>query len=248
MSFFCLCFVSVSCPASHRPTLALASTGTANFKLCLELPIPWDLILNHQEKILLDGFLCPAGCDATFKNLGCLCPVYSWSSHCHCEDSLSLQCVAARKYTQCLMREVIKGCFFNERYEWYREIVNTNMSEKLLYVGSYLVRGRHYIIFKTKFEEATVKAAAAQLGGVVIKCSIGLYICWTCGSCDLDAPDGKVQKCAYRSRAFLKAFYRRCGDGNIADTPSVSEAVRIIKLNRFFVFKKCTAAFNYFHL
>lgn len=228
--------------------MAPSRAGTANFKLCLELPIPWDAFLEHHEKVVLKDFLCKAGCDATFKNLGCLCPTYAWSSHCHCDDENTLQCIAARKYVQNLMNEVINGCRFNERYEWYREIVNTGYGESILYVGSYIVRGKHYVIYKAKVDEDSVRAAVERYGGQVLKCSLGTFICHTCGSCELDSPDGKVQSCAYRSRAYLRSLTRFCHPDGSLDIPSVKEAVRIVKLTRFFNHKRCTPAFNYFHL
>lgn len=220
--------------------------GTAPFKLCLELPVPWIDILDHHERLLLKDSVCQSGYDATFRNLGCLCPNYSWMTHCHCSKPDSLECRAGMQYVCLLGKEIVDGCKFNEMYWWYRELVNYDQSETVLYVGSYVVRGVHYAIFKSKGGETALAPALEKLGGSFLKGNIGSYVVRQCRTCYLQADDRQVQACAYSMRGYLKSMNRMMNPGS--NLPSGREPGRNIKLKRFIQHGKCVPVFNYFHL
>lgn len=239
--------VPVSCSTAHRSSSTTASPGTAPFKLCLELPVPWKFILDHHEWVLLKTHVCNAGFEATFKNLGCLCAAYHWTAHCHCSDKTSLQCLAGRAYMRLLGTEVVKGCEFNERFYWYRELVNSDLCEVLLYVGSFVVRGKHFIVLKSRLEEEVLNPGLELWGGFLAKTGIGQFVVLTCNSCSLRSADREVQRCAYQTRRYIKSMLQHCARV-FDESPSRREPGRIIKLRRYFMHSKCLPVFNYFHL
>lgn len=220
--------------------------GTACFKLCLELPVPWHLIFTHHERLLLRDGICRCGLDATFRNLGCLCPSYEWITHCHCSKPNSLECLAAAQYVRLLGKEIMAGCRFNELYHWFREIVNYDQNDTVLYAGSYVVRGVHYAFFKSRATEESLRPVVEKLGGEVVKTSISQFIVKQCRVCCLQGDERQIQACAYSLRGYLKIVNRMLNPG--PNLPSGREPGRIIKLKRFILHGKCVPVFNYFHL
>lgn len=150
------------------------------------------------------------------------------------------------QYVTLLAREIVQGCRFNELYWWFRELVNYDQADAVLYVGSYVVRGAHYAIFKTKAFDETLALALEKVGGEPLKCSIGQYVVRKCRSCYLQADERQIQACAYNMRAYVKTLNRMLNPG--VNIPSGREAGRNIKLKRFIQYGKCVPIFNYFHL
>lgn len=150
------------------------------------------------------------------------------------------------QYLSLIGREIVDGCKFNELYWWYRELVNYDQSETTLYVGSYVVRGVHYAIFKTKASEEVLTPAFEQIGGEYLGGNIGHYVLRKCRTCFLQADERQVQACAYSMRAYLKSVNRILNRGS--NIPSPREPGRNIKLKRFIQHGKCVPVFNYFHL
>ena len=119
----------------------------AGFTLLQEFPVPWDMILTPEEiKILkrcMSVCLCPATLDLVRAQM--VSGYERWILHCHCSSPGSLQCRAGGTLLAVWFRRVIYGCMFNQRFPWYRQIVNRNMPKEIMYMGSVFMRGRHLI-------------------------------------------------------------------------------------------------------
>ncbi|AAB38735.1 E4 34K [Canine adenovirus 2] len=162
------------------------------FALCYEIPILWDDVLHRHEKLLFGGFTCNAGIELIVTKHCCLAEAQTWRVHCHCSNSLSLQCMASKHVVQKVIEDFIKGGAMNKKYMWYREFVNSSRPDEINYVGSIIFRNTHYIYFRLSFFRTVHKACMEAIKrcinpelGVVLKSTYNYWLVLKCKSCSL---------------------------------------------------------------
>ncbi|APD29226.1 orf26 [Canine mastadenovirus A] len=200
------CRMEGSCNAettSHVTAVVRAPIFCNCFALCLEIPILWDDLLYRYEKLLFGGFTCNGGAELILNSHCCLADAQMWQVHCHCSDSLSLQCLSATQVLKEFLEEFVMGGFVNKKYLWYREFVNSSRPDEINYVGSIMFRNIHYIYFRLSFFSTVHQACMLAIQrcispelGVVFKSTYNYWLVLKCKSCSLQ------NYCALKSCAF----------------------------------------------
>ena len=207
------------------------------FAMCLELPIPWDQILYHHEKVFLQRALCGSVelevCSVFNKMLQ---PDFSsltsrWSVHCHCPDKQSLQCFAGKKVVLSFIEQILKGTMYNQMFWNYRAYVNRGMHETLIYVGSYYIRGVHYVVIRALLDSDMARIRMYNFGeAVFVNGLYGNFLILICRSCNLTELQARV--CARRTRRVLKRALCCCCGPKVASKKELlrqKELARMLK-------------------
>nr|APD78446.1 34K [Simian adenovirus 13] len=205
--------LAYSCPLPECSSLTMHSVAVVRSLPCcaalavlLEWPVPWDMILTNYEMNILKNFMKVCDCCASIdlRRSEVLHGYELWTLHCHCEKPGSLQCKAGGVLLAKWFYMLVYGALINQRFLWYREIVNFKMPKEVYYVGSSYVRGRHLIWLKVKHD---IHAAAAlekisfgwgrftygHINNMIILCCT---YCW-------DLSEIRVKCCARRTRRIL---------------------------------------------
>ena len=238
MSDFCVPVADFECSTDtdNHCIAYLKSPKTAIcFAMCLEIPIPWECILYHHEKVFLQPLLCSSVelemCSVFNKFLQ---PDFTsltsrWCVHCHCSDQHSLQCLAGRRVVVGLVEAVLKGTMYNQMFWNYRAYVNRNMPETLMYVGSVFIRRIHFVFIRVILDKDMNKIRTQNFGeSFYINGLYSNFLILVCRSCNLS--ECQAQICARRTRRYMKRALLCCSGPKV---PSKKEPFRQRELLRF---------------
>lgn len=149
-----------------------------------------------------------------------------------------------------LFNEYVSGAWFNDRYTWYREIVNDGLPNWVLYSGSIMWRGNHFVYFKIvkNSYNFVVETCINEDMGMIIEGCTGWYLVLLCRSCGVGGAEVRVRGCARRCRAFLERVVRaiasRTGE---VPRPCKFEPLRIKVLRRMARYRACDHSGLFFH-
>lgn len=172
----------------------------------LELPVPWDFIMNHYEKSFFFKFfrLCSSTLTIDEHKSACFHGREFWDFHCHCEQSDSLQCLATAKVLKKLCQTVIRGAFYNKMFPFYRYVANYHQLRTVRYVGSIFVEGTHLIYLHFKRDSDLRYVKTSWLGKHrFIDCTLNTWLILKCISCK-HLNETQVRVCARRTRLIIK--------------------------------------------
>lgn len=197
-------------PPSHATTMVRAPNYMNCFAFCFELPILWKDILTRYERLLLERYLCPAGLELVLTRHCCLSEPQQWRLHCHCEDKLSLQCLASTQVLKAIVLKLIAGCKINRNHFWYRELLNCDRPDEVVYMGSVMYKF-HFVYFAINISCMDAAPRALQLirqhlnpeMGELVRGKFNYWLIMKCKSCsgrDMVA----LKCCANRMRRFTK--------------------------------------------
>lgn len=171
------------------------------FESCrIAIPFEWMLPL-HLKKFLAYSGLCPMML-TVHSDVFAAAPVFA--IHCHCPDSMSLQCIAGRGILVKLISDILAGGAYNLLFKRYREIVNKGVPDNVKYIASIYYKRCHYIYFKTTNEqelERIMKNLRAAGKDNNIMWGAQRWIIYQCRSCDLTGV--AARRCMKRARKFL---------------------------------------------
>lgn len=194
----------------HIVATVRSSPSCINFILNWELPVPWNYLFSEEDRWVLrmtNYCNCPLlVLNRQHKYVG---GVEKWGLHCHCGNPYSLQCLSAAVIMQKALSLFIRGGGYNNKFLFYREMVNYHCSNALGLVGSIHFRGTHYIYLKcNQLLIYTMIRNSVYFGEFVpVVGSFGSYIIMVCKSCSCVSAE-TAQKCAERSRRILVNCYR----------------------------------------
>lgn len=191
---------------SHSTCSVQTVPGAVSFVPNLELPVPWERILSHEEYIFLKWHLCGGlELDTLRYHRTHIDGNEWWLCHCHCSNKRSLQCLSAAVVVRQLMKEILDGAFFNCLWVFYREFVNACMPEKFIYVGSLYFREFHLVYIKCGNDEDAHAVRYIQVGGIdAVYCNgeFSNYFVLLCKSCK-NRTERQAYVCCKKTRLWM---------------------------------------------
>lgn len=220
----------------HPLSLVRSTPSAIVFVPCFELPIPWPKILTNYEMVLLEPQLCYGlELDTMCFRRKYLTGFENWILHCHCGNSKTLQCMAAKVVLNNLVEEILIGTWFNRFHLEYRNYVNQRVSESVLYVGSVIFRQTHLIYIKISHDVDAAKIAQLNLGEAVwCDCDYCSYMVLICRN-RCYRSDVMLKCCARRTRRMMGKMLRVCESRKL----SLLEPKRQEALRKMFTYKSC---------
>lgn len=172
----------------------------------LELPIPWDFILNHYERCIFYKFFRLCGCTLTIDEhkSSCFHGRELWDIHCHCQNPESLQCLSTGKILKMWCKQVLRGAFYNAQFPFYRYVANYYHLTTVRYVGSLFVNRVHLIYLHFKKENDLKYVLSGWLGKHrFVDCTLNSWLILKCISCK-HLTEIQARVCARRTRKIIK--------------------------------------------
>ncbi|AGT75958.1 E4 control protein 34 kDa [Human mastadenovirus C] len=190
----------------HNVSFVRGLPCSVGFTLIQEWVVPWDMVLTREELIILRKCMHVCLCCA---NIDIMTSVMihgyeSWALHCHCSSPGSLQCIAGGQVLASWFRMVVDGAMFNQRFIWYREVVNYNMPKEVMFMSSVFMRGRHLIYLRLWYDGHVGSVVPAMsFGYSALHCGILNNIVVLCCSYCADLSEIRVRCCARRTRRLM---------------------------------------------
>ena len=220
--------------------------GAVAFVPNLEISIPWKRILLREEYLFLQHHLCSGiELDTVSFRRNHINGQEHWTTHCHCGDPTSLQCLAASRMIKSLVEEFLSGANFNVEHMFYRSYVNADASDQLLYQGSFTFRDLHLIYVKCMRDTDSIKLRHLQVPGMeAIYCNgdYSNYYVLICKSCKNQTQE-QAYSCAYHTRKWMERGLKRCMKPR---RKSLLEFSRNKQLINFYKFGTVVTHFNGF--
>ncbi|AEM06286.1 34K [Bat adenovirus 2] len=194
---------------SHATVVVRAPNYWNCFAFCYEVPILWNEILNTHDKILLGNFVCCGGLELILTRHCCVSEPQCWRLHCHCSDSRQLQCLAGREVLRQLVLKILAGGVINRYHLWIRESINAGHPEEIVYVGSIIFDGIHYLYFTLTFNISLIQWAIEEIAkhlnpdmGFIVRGKFNFWMVLKCRSCSVHNVTA-LKCCALRARKFV---------------------------------------------
>lgn len=199
----------------HLTTVVSAEASLNCFAMCYELPIPWNDILTHHEKLFLNDHCCLGGLELIVGRHCCLAEKQNWQLHCHCSDFRSLQCFSAKNVIFQFVNKFLQGGSFNRSQLWYREFVNHNLPDDVLYVGSMMWGNTHFIYLKlscskqieSRFMEVVRESINSDMASV-IRGRWNWWLVLKCHTCPVSENIISYRSCSVRTRKIIQRILR----------------------------------------
>lgn len=195
---------------SHTVALVRSLPGVVPFALNEEISLPLRRLIGPDLQWIFKMIhYCSTPLSIHNAEHRSLNGVERFRLHCHCPDAHSLQCQSTAVLVLQHVRRFFKGCGYNYKFLFYRDICN-HASQGLRLVGSSLVNGKHYIYIRTSLFTMYYQIRRYVYLGDHVPCvsNTAYYIVLVCHECGMFPSCEAAEKCARRTQRLMRRMYK----------------------------------------